>query len=226
MGHRHHHDRGSPATRDRPADPDPTARFLLRTTQQPAQPEPKQASHPPTDTVLKSNRLSACYLTCLLAGFCLASARLTVLPTSWRWPGGGFSILAGGRDLVCRVSARRPDRAASGGCSGTRGGPGRGSGGREGRAAARAGAGRRRGGGRGGAGRRQAMMSQVHRSAAAGSRSLGRVQPRACLKNLNVCSISKRRRNACQARFTASASAAAAGTTATGFRAAVAGQVS
>ena len=48
-------------------------------------------------------------------------------------------------------------------------------------------------------------MIQVHRSAAAGSRSLGRVQPRTCLKNLNMCSISKRRRNACQARFTSAA---------------------
>jgi len=44
---------------------------------------------------------------------------------------------------------------------------------------------------------------------AAGSRSLGRVQPRICLKNLNVCSISKRRRNACQVRSTASAVVAA-----------------
>ena len=48
-------------------------------------------------------------------------------------------------------------------------------------------------------------MSQVHRSAAAGSRSLGRVQPSTCLKNLNVCSMSNRRRNACQARSTSSA---------------------
>ena len=32
------------------------------------------------------------------------------------------------------------------------------------------------------------MISQVHRSAAAGSRILGRLHPRICLKNLNVCS--------------------------------------
>ena len=36
-----------------------------------------------------------------------------------------------------------------------------------------------------------AMISQVHRSAAAGSRILGAAQPRTCLKNLNVCSRSK-----------------------------------
>ena len=48
-------------------------------------------------------------------------------------------------------------------------------------------------------------MIQVHRSAAAGSRSFGRVQPRTCFRNLNVCSISKRRRNACQVRLTPAA---------------------
>ena len=52
--------------------------------------------------------------------------------------GGGSWILEGGRVRVCRVSARRPDQAVPGGCSGTRGGPGRGSAGRAGRAAARA----------------------------------------------------------------------------------------
>ena len=49
-----------------------------------------------------------------------------------------------------------------------------------------------------------AMTSQVHRSAAAGSRSFGRVQPSCCFRNRNVCSISKRRRNACQIGFTSS----------------------
>ena len=53
-------------------------------------------------------------------------------------------------------------------------------------------------------------MIQVHRSAAAGSRSFGRVQPRTCFRNLNVCSISNRRRNACQLRFTVSSSSRAA----------------
>ena len=51
--------------------------------------------------------------------------------------------------------------------------PGGGAAGRAGRAAARAAGGRRPGGGRGAAGRRQAMTSQVQRSAAAGSRSFG-----------------------------------------------------
>lgn len=44
------------------------------------------------------------------------------------------------------------------------------------------------------------MISQVQRSAAAGSRSLGVVQPRVCLNSRKVCSMSNRRRNACQQR--------------------------
>ena len=63
-------------------------------------------------------------------------------------PGGGSSIRAGVQGLVCRVSVRLPGRAVFRGCSGTRGGPGRGSGGRLGRGAARAGGGPWRGGGR------------------------------------------------------------------------------
>ena len=47
-----------------------------------------------------------------------------------------------------------------------------------------------------------AMTSQVQRSAAAGSRSFGVVQPRVCLNRRKVCSRSKRRRNACQQRST------------------------
>ena len=46
----------------------------------------------------------------------------------------------------------------------------------------------------------QAMMSQVRRSAAAGARIAGTVHPRTCLSSLNVCSMSKRRKNACQHR--------------------------
>lgn len=46
-----------------------------------------------------------------------------------------------------------------------------------------------------------ARISQVQRSAASGVRIFGQVQPRVCLKSLNVCSMSKRRRNnACQSR--------------------------
>jgi hypothetical protein len=40
------------------------------------------------------------------------------------WPGGGSSSRAGGRGLVCRVSARWPDRAGSGGCYGPAADPG------------------------------------------------------------------------------------------------------
>ena len=54
-----------------------------------------------------------------------------------------------------------------------------------------------------------AMTDQVHRSAASGSRSLGRVRPKICLNSREVCSRSNRRRNACRARST-SASASAA----------------
>ncbi len=46
----------------------------------------------------------------------------------------------------------------------------------------------------------QATISQVHRSAAAGSRIAGAVQPRTCLNSLNVCSRSKRRKNACHSK--------------------------
>ncbi len=35
-----------------------------------------------------------------------------------------------------------------------------------------------------------AVISHVHRSAASGSRSRGRVQPKVCLNSLNVCSRS------------------------------------
>ena len=42
-----------------------------------------------------------------------------------------------------------------------------------------------------------AMISQVHRSAAPGSRILGAVQPRTCLKNLNVCSPRHTARRGC-----------------------------
>lgn len=44
-----------------------------------------------------------------------------------------------------------------------------------------------------------AMISQVQRSAASGSRSLGWVQPRVCLNSRKVCSRSKRRRKTCRA---------------------------
>ena len=48
----------------------------------------------------------------------------------------------------------------------------------------------------------QAMISQVHRSAASGLRILGAVQPRTCLNSRKVCSRSKRRKNACHSRST------------------------
>lgn len=47
-----------------------------------------------------------------------------------------------------------------------------------------------------------AMISQVQRSAAAESRRRGRVQPRVSLSMRKVCSMSNRRRNACQHRST------------------------
>ena len=50
------------------------------------------------------------------------------------------------------------------------------------------------------------MISQVQRSAASGSRSFGTVQPRVCLNRRKVCSMSKRRRNACQQRSMSAAS--------------------
>ena len=43
----------------------------------------------------------------------------------------------------------------------------------------------------------------------AGSRSFGRVQPSCCFRNRKVCSMSNRRRNACQARSTSSSLAPA-----------------
>jgi hypothetical protein len=51
------------------------------------------------------------------------------------------------------------------------------------------------------------MISQVQRSAAAGSRSFGAVHPRACLNSRKVCSRSKRRKNACHSRSTAAGGA-------------------
>lgn len=47
-----------------------------------------------------------------------------------------------------------------------------------------------------------ARISQVQRSAASGVRILGQVQPRVCLNRRKVCSMSKRRRKACQSRST------------------------
>lgn len=47
-----------------------------------------------------------------------------------------------------------------------------------------------------------ARISQVQRSAASGLRIFGQVQPKVCLKSRKVCSMSKRRRNACQSRST------------------------
>src|SRR5262249_51461300 len=44
------------------------------------------------------------------------------------------------------------------------------------------------------------MTSQVQRSAAAGVRTFGAIQPRVCLNSRKVCSRSNRRRNACHSR--------------------------
>jgi hypothetical protein len=52
-----------------------------------------------------------------------------------------------------------------------------------------------------------AMMSQVHRSAACGSRIFGVVQPVTCFQNRKVCSRSNRRKNACQHRSTSAGGA-------------------
>jgi hypothetical protein len=46
------------------------------------------------------------------------------------------------------------------------------------------------------------MVSQVQRSAEAGSRNCGRVQPRVCFHMRNMCSLSKRRKNIRQHRST------------------------
>src|ERR1035441_7167486 len=51
------------------------------------------------------------------------------------------------------------------------------------------------------------LKVQVHRSAAAGSRIFGAVQPRTCLNSRKVCSRSKRRKNACQSRSTSAGAA-------------------
>lgn len=50
-------------------------------------------------------------------------------------------------------------------------------------------------------------ISQVQRSAEAGSRNVGRVHPNVCLNSRKVCSRSHRRRNTCQSRSASSASA-------------------
>ena len=70
-------------------------------------------------------------LTCPLSSGFLGFGSLDVLPTSWR---GGLAVVPGAwRCGRGRVSVRWSNRAASGGYSGTRGGPGRGSAGRAGR---------------------------------------------------------------------------------------------
>ena len=71
-----------------------------------------------------------------------------------------------------------------------------------------------------------AMISQVQRSAAAGVRIFGAVQPRVCLNSRKVCSRSKRRRNACHQRSTSvGGGAGGRGPQPHRFRVAVAGQV-
>ena len=138
-----------------------------------------------------SSTLSACYLTLLPAAFLLGRVALD----------GLSHVVAGGRAAVLRHLVARPGagfagfrragrgRAASGGCCGTRGGPGRGTqpAGRA-RAAARAWPRcRRRGGGRGGAGRSRRASASVHRSAAAGSRSLGSGPAEDLLEEPDMC---------------------------------------
>jgi hypothetical protein len=71
-----------------------------------------------------------------------------------------------------------------------------------------------------------AMTIQVQRSAASGSRSLGAVHPGVCLNRRNVCSMSNRRRNACQQRSTSASEASGSGPPQPDwFRVAAAGQV-
>lgn len=53
--------------------------------------------------------------------------------------------------------------------------------------------------------------SQVQRSAASGARSLGTVPPRVCLNSRKVCSMSERRKNACQQRSTSASGAPVSG---------------
>jgi len=90
------------------------------------------------------------------------------------------------RGRACRVSAHLRDRRSSRRCSGT---PGRTRAGVSGPGGAGFSQGRRRSAASGRASRSwawQAMISQVHRSAAPGSRIAGAVQPRTCLSSLNV----------------------------------------
>ena len=160
----------------------------------PTQPASQPSSRPPEF----SSRLLACRLTCAF------------VPGLERgFPCGGFSHVVAG----CRAAVLRSWRAAGAGFAGFR------RTGRRGRVAwmfrnprrTRAGVSRPGGAGRSQGRRRsaasgrasrswawQAMISQVHRSAAAGSRIFGVVQPRTCLNRRKVCSRSNRRKNACQ----------------------------
>ncbi len=131
-----------------------------------------------------------CYLTCLLAGGFLglvsfdglahvvAGGRVAVLRAG-RASGAGFAgFRRAGQIGQCLADVAEPSPDPGGGQAAGRAGPLPGQPQVFGESAGQPEL--------GAAG--QAMMIQVHRSAAAGSRSFGRVQPRTCFRNLNVCS--------------------------------------
>ena len=145
---------------------------------------------------------AACRLTCAFASCLERELSLRRFSTSWRgagWrffePGGlpgpglpGFGAPAG-QGTIARMFLN-PRRTRAG--VSRPGGAGRSQGRRRSAASGRA--------------RRswawQAMISQVHRSAARGSRIFGTVHPRTCLNSRKVCSRSNRRKNACHSRST------------------------
>ena len=154
-----------------------------------------------------SNRLLACRLTCALVsclerGFSLrcfpdvVAGCWAAVPRSGGRPGPGlpgFGAPAGWAGF--RADVPKPPADAGRGKPARRGGPF---------------PGRRRSAASGRARRSwvwAVMISQVHRSAAAGSRILGAVHPGTCLNSLKVCSRSKRRKNACH-RLSASSGVA------------------
>ncbi len=88
--------------------------------------------------------LWACRLTCAFASCLERGVSLLSCPRRGGVPGGGSSTRVAVQVLACRVSAHRPGRAGSRGCSETRGGRGPGSASTAGRAVPTAGADPRR----------------------------------------------------------------------------------
>lgn len=134
-----------------------------------------------------------CVSWCVLWGRC---ARRGV------WRGVGWGVLRGGRGRVGSVSRHWPGRLCARGGSERLGGPVLGTGPGLGWVSPRGVAGRRRGCGPNAVGCRRRSGARSVGRPPGGERSLGVVQPRVCLSMRKVCSMSKRRRNACQARST------------------------